>query len=74
MLRNRFGISRASGFIPTIAGLAPAVWFFQAPVPPGPAAAPTFVLTAITAAMIILGVCSILKSNTGKSRPETGKE
>jgi hypothetical protein len=74
VLRNWFHISRAIGFILTIAGLVLAVWFFQTAALPGPAPLPNFIVAAIAAAMIMVGVRYILKSNAMKPKPEAGKE
>jgi len=74
VLRNWFNISKAIGFVLTIAGLVLAVWFFQTAALPGPAPLPNFVVAAIAAAMIMVGVRYILRSNAEKPKPEVGKE
>ncbi len=78
MFRNFFNISKAIGFILTIAGLVLAVWFFQMAALPGPAPLPNFVVGAIAAAMIMVGIRYILKTHTRKPRPDaapkTGKD
>lgn len=74
MLRNWLNLSKAIGFILTIAGLVLAIWFFQAAALPGPALLPNFVIAAMAAAMVMVGVRYILKSNATKPKPEPGKE
>ena len=74
VLRNWFNISKAIGFILTIAGLVLAVYFVQMAMLPGPAPLTTFVVAAIAAMMIMVGVRYILKSNAKKPRPDTAKE
>jgi zinc transporter ZupT len=74
VLRNWFNISKAIGFILTIAGLVLAVWFIQIAALPGPAPLPNFVVAAIAAAMLMVGVRYIVKSNPRKPKPEAGKE
>ncbi len=61
MLRNWFNISKAIGFILTIAGLVLAVWLRPgcSPCCREPAPLPTFVVAAIAFAMISVGIRSL---------------
>ena len=74
MLRNWFNISKAIGFILTIAGLVLAVYFVQMAIEPGPAPLTTFVVAAIGAMMIMVGIRYILKSSAKKSKPDKAKD
>ena len=61
MLRNWFNLSKAIGFILTIAGLVLAVWFLQVAALEGPAPLPSFIVGAIAAAMISVGISDCVK-------------
>jgi hypothetical protein len=61
-------VSRAIGFILTITGAVLGVWFVQMLVVPGPAPLPTFVVAAISAAMISVGIRYIIKSGSKKKK------
>jgi len=52
----------------TIAGLILASWFLQMTLAPGPAGLETFVVAAIAAAMISVGIRYILKSPPKKKK------
>jgi hypothetical protein len=56
----------------TIAGLVLALWFVQMLTAPGAAPLTTFVVAAIAAAMISVGVRYILKSPRKKSKEGSG--
>jgi hypothetical protein len=64
-------ISKGIGLMLTIAGSILAVWFVQMMSLPGPAPLHVFVVAAIAAAMISVGIRYILKS--GKKKPKTGE-
>ena len=66
-------MSRAIGFILTITGAVLGVWFIQMLVVPGPAPLPTFVVAAISFAMISVGIRYIIKSG-GKKKKKTKEE
>jgi hypothetical protein len=57
----------------TIAGLVLAVWFAQMLSRPGPAPLESFVVAAISAAMISVGIRYILKSPKKKQNEGTGQ-
>ncbi len=58
----------------TIAGLVLAVWFFKTAMPAGPAPLPAFVVAAIAAAMISVGVRYILKSSQKGAKQKKPRE
>ena len=64
-------ISKGIGLMLTIAGAILAVWFVQMMTLPDPAPLPAFVVAAIAAAMISVGIRYILKS--GKKKTKTGE-
>lgn len=64
-------ISRGIGLMLTIAGAILAAWFVQMMLLPDPAPLPAFVVAAIAAAMISVGVRYILKG--GKKKQKTGE-
>ena len=63
-------MTKAIGLTLTIAGLVLAVWFAQMLMLPGPALLTSFVVAAIAAAMISVGVRYILKSGKKKKNEE----
>jgi hypothetical protein len=63
-------VTKAAGLMLTIAGLILALWFVQMLMAPGPAPLETFVVAAIAAAMISVGVRYILKSSKKKKAKE----
>jgi hypothetical protein len=65
-------ISKGIGLMLTIAGAILAVWFVQMMTLPDPAPLPAFVVAAIAAAMISVGIRYILKSGK-KKKPKTGE-
>jgi zinc transporter ZupT len=64
-------IAKGIGLMLTIAGAILAVWFVQMLTLPDPAPLTAFVVAAIAAAMISVGIRYILKSN--KKKPKTGE-
>jgi hypothetical protein len=71
-------VSKAIGFILTITGAVLGVWFVQMLVVPGPAPLPTFVVAAISAAMISVGIRYLIKGSKKKPKkkeaPKEGQE
>ena len=64
-------ISKGIGLMLTIAGAILAVWFVQIMMLPDPAPLYAFVVAAIAAAMISVGIRYILKS--GKKKQKSGE-
>jgi hypothetical protein len=65
-------ISKGIGLMLTIAGAILAAWFVQMLMLPDPAPLPAFVVAAIAAAMISVGIRYILKSGRTK-KPKKGE-
>lgn len=65
-------VSKGIGLMLTIAGAILAVWFVQMMTLPDPAPLPAFVVAAIAAAMISVGIRYILKSNKKKAKTGEG--
>ncbi len=63
-------ISKGIGIMLTVAGAILAVWFFGMVTQPDPAPLPSFVVAAIAAAMISVGIRYILKA---RKKPKTGE-
>ena len=62
-------MSKAIGFILTIAGLVLGVWFVEMLMLPGPAPLYSFVVAAIAVAMVSVGMRYLLrKKRTGEGR------
>jgi hypothetical protein len=64
-------ISKGLGLMLTIAGAILAVWFVQMMMLPNPAPLTAFIVAAISAAMLSVGIRYILKS--GKKKTKTGE-
>ena len=64
-------VSKGIGLMLTIAGAILAVWFVQMVMLPNPAPLYAFVVAAIAAAMISVGIRYILRG--GKKKPKTGE-
>ena len=64
-------ISKGLGLMLTIAGAILAVWFVQMMILPNPAPLTAFIVAAISAAMLSVGIRYILKS--GKKKTKTGE-
>jgi hypothetical protein len=63
-------VSKAIGFTLTITGIVLVVWFVRIVMAPDLAPLQAFVVAAIAAAMISVGIRYILKGSKKKKKPE----